>query len=209
LVYDLFTAPGPPLPLKVAVDGANSIYVAGATIGNRTLPVLTNLQGVATQGAFIMKMTPDASRLIYSTALGGGAATGLALDGFGNAYVAGNADVPLVSGSEPLNTSSVFIAKLNDQPAPISLVSDHNPATSGQIVSLKAALADSRYDGAVEFDDGTQIIGTAVLTSGVATLPITLTTGIHRVRAVFHGSGPLDGFASVELIQIVDQAAGP
>jgi len=212
LVYDIFSAPGPPQPVKVAVDAAGAIYVAGATLNNRTLPVLTNLQGVvAGQGssAFIMKMTPDATSLIYSTTLGDGAAKGLALDGFGNAYVTGNADVPLVGGSYPLDTSGVFVAKLNDQIAPISLGSDHNPTAAGQVVALKATLADSRYDGAIEFDDGTQIIGTAVLTSGVATLPITLTTGIHRLRAVFHGSGPFDGFASVEFMQIVDQAAGP
>jgi hypothetical protein len=209
LVYDLFTAPGPSQPLKVAVDAASAIYVVGATHDNRTLPILTNLQGVVARGAFIMKMTPDATRLIYSTTLGDGAATGLALDGFGNAYVTGVADVPLVSGSEPLNTSSVFVAKLNDDIAPISLESDRNPATVGHVVALKATLADSRYDGVIEFDDGTQTIGTAVLTSGVATLPITLTTGIHRLRAVFHGIGPFDGFASVELVQIVDQAAAP
>ena len=209
LVYDIFTAPGPPQPLKVAVDAAGAIYVVGATYDNRTLPIVTNLQGVATRGAFIMKMTPDATRLIYSTTLGDGVATGLALDGFGNAYVTGRADAPLVNGSEPLNTSSVFVAKLNDQIAPISLSSDHNPATAGQVVALKATLADARYGGAIEFDDGNQVIGTAVLTSGVATLPITLTTGIHRLRAVFHGIGPFDGSASVELVQIVDQAAAP
>ena len=209
LVYDIFSAPGPPQPLKVAVDAAGAIYIVGATSNNRTLPILTNLQGVVARGAFIMKMTPDATRLIYATTLGDGAATGLALDAFGNAYVTGTAGVPLVSGSEPLDTSSVFVAKLNDQIAPISLGSDHNPATAGQVIALKATLADSRYDGAIEFDDGTQIIGTAVLTSGIATLPITLTTGIHRLRAVFHGSGPFDGFASVELVQIVDQTAGP
>jgi hypothetical protein len=57
----------------------------------------------------------------------------------------------------------------------------------------------------MEFDDGTQVIGNASVVGGSATLSTTLAAGIHRLRAVFHGDGPFDAYASPELWLIVAQ----
>jgi hypothetical protein len=216
LLAELFSAYGDAAPIKVAVDGNGGIYAAGTARSADSLPVLTNIPGVNAVGgfnyAFIMKLSPDGSRQIYSTVLGGGVATGLALDGFGNAYVAGyKAGPPLINGeirsSGDYDVSSVFVAKLNDQVAPLILATDHNPGTAGQPVDLVARLADSRYAGTIEFRNGAQVVGTVATSAGSAMLPLTLAAGIYRLSAVFHGGGPFDGIAVPELVQVINQAA--
>ena len=197
-----------PYPLKVAVDAAGSIYAAGTTSQDRSLPLPSRLPGAPANGPFIIKMSADATRLTYSTTFGDGVVTGLALDPFGNAFVTGYDTLsfsPLPDALFP----NVFVAKLNDQAAPLLLSVDQNPATAGNAVALKAVQSDSRYAGSVQFAEGTQTLGTAPLSSGVATLSTTLAAGIHRLRAVFHGEGPFDGSVSPEIILVVNQAAAP
>src|SRR5262249_44164013 len=87
----------------VAIDGTGSAYVVGAT-ASLYFPVRDAFQAVSPgeDDAFITKLTPDASRIVYSSYLGGsrrptssaiteGAdqAVGVAVDGAGNAVVAG------------------------------------------------------------------------------------------------------------------------
>jgi len=201
-----------PYPVKVAVDSAGAIYVTGTTWTDRTLPLLSNLSDVHLGGAFVIKMSSDLTKLIYSTTLGDGVAAGLALDSFGNAFVAGydNAAIPAINASQaaPLPgeaSPGAFLAKLNDQSGPIALASDQNPAVAGRPVALRMTLADARGSGVAEFDDGGQVIGSVALASGSATLSTTLAVGIHRLRAVFHGDGVLDGYASPELLLVVNQ----
>ena len=78
----------------VALDAAGEIYVTGeayAAFGLTTKnPVLT--AGTGTYNAFIAKLKADGSGLIFSTYIGGNkvdSANGIALDGNGNAYIAG------------------------------------------------------------------------------------------------------------------------
>jgi hypothetical protein len=179
-------------PVKVAVDGSGAIYAIGTTSSNRSLPVTSNLSGVPPSGAFIMKLSADGSHQNYSTTLGGGrVASGLALDGFGNAYVTGY--------------GGPFVAKVNDRVAPLTLTSDANPGNAGRVINLTARLADSRFTGTIEFRDAAQVLGTVPLSNGSATLPTTFTAGVHRLSALYHGSGPFDGSMAPDLIQVVNQ----
>ena len=208
-----------PRPVKVGVDGSGAIYAAGTAFTADSLPVLSNIPGVTPGGAFIMKLSPDGSRQIYSTTLGSGVATGLALDAFGNAYVTGynsyltslNQMPVLINGevisSGDYDVSSVFITKINDQVAPLIMAADHNPGTAGQPVNLVARLGDSRHTGTIEFRNGSQVVGTVATDAGLATLPLTFAAGIYRLSAVFHGGGPFDGIAGPELVQVINQAA--
>ncbi len=208
-----------PRPVKVGVDGSGAIYAAGTAFTADSLPVLSNIPGVTPGGAFIMKLSPDGARQIYSTTLGSGIATGLALDAFGNAYVTGynsyltslNQMPALINGevisSGDYDVSSIFITKINDQVAPLTIATDHNPGTAGQPLNLVARLGDSRYAGTIEFRNGSQIVGTVATTAGSAMLPLTFAAGIYRLSAVFHGSGPFDGVAAPELVQVINQAA--
>ncbi|HYV30244.1 MAG TPA: SBBP repeat-containing protein, partial [Candidatus Binatia bacterium] len=81
----------------IAVDSSGSAYITGDTNSN-DFPTLNPIQaerGGGQSDAFVAKLAPDGSALVYSTYLGGGAndhAAAIALDPTGNAYVAGTTD---------------------------------------------------------------------------------------------------------------------
>jgi hypothetical protein len=85
----------------IAVDGAGNAYVVGQTVSNY-FPILDAFQSKdrGLDDAFVVKLSPDATRLVYASYLGGsrfgrspsnGSDTGTAIvvDTAGNAYVAG------------------------------------------------------------------------------------------------------------------------
>ena len=85
--------------LDLALDGANNVYVCGHTLSSpfAGFPVITGPDssyrgGEAEGDAFVAKIQSDASSLDYCGYIGGtaeDAAEGIAVDGAGNAYVAG------------------------------------------------------------------------------------------------------------------------
>ena len=78
----------------IAVDTAGNAYVTGNTISTdfpTTSGAFQTVKG-ASQDAFITKLDPTGSTLVYSTYLGGGLEDmgfGIALDALGDAYVTG------------------------------------------------------------------------------------------------------------------------
>jgi hypothetical protein len=112
----------------IAVDAAGNAYVGGWTASN-DFPVINAVQAQprGQKDAFIAKLDPAGSRLIYATRLGGAlddAINAVAIDGAGNAYVAGetySSDFPvkgafqaIKAGAHLINSStgSAFVAKL-------------------------------------------------------------------------------------------------
>ncbi|MGP0070925.1 MAG: SBBP repeat-containing protein [Bryobacteraceae bacterium] len=80
----------------VALDNAGNVLVTGWT-RSANFPLLNPIQSTLDNGAsddfdaFVAKLTPDGSKLLYSTFLGGAAddgVAGIAVDSAGNAYVA-------------------------------------------------------------------------------------------------------------------------
>lgn len=111
----------------IAVDGAGHAYVAGSTT-SPDFPTVNPLQPTkgagGTDDAFVTKFNPAGNGLVYSTFLGGGladAAQAIAIDGAGNAYVAGSTsstNFPVTpgafQGTKGAGTSAdAFVAKLN------------------------------------------------------------------------------------------------
>jgi hypothetical protein len=118
----------------ITVDRAGHAYVVGFT-GASDLPVTadalqsalagamcgSNGQSAPCLDAFLVKLDPSGTRLLYSTYLGGPGddwATGVALDSAGNVYLAGQAgeDFPTTPGASQSVFSGqcdVFVAKLN------------------------------------------------------------------------------------------------
>ncbi|MDP9114749.1 MAG: SBBP repeat-containing protein [Acidobacteriota bacterium] len=110
----------------IAVDTTGAAYVAGGTTSTN-FPVAGAIQPVnrGAQDAFIAKLSPSGGALSYSTYLGGSGATGseqangIAVDGSGNAYVAGvtnSTDFPVTAGvlqTQFKGVSDAFAAKLN------------------------------------------------------------------------------------------------
>ncbi len=92
-------------PLAIAVDSAGNAYVTGTA--NNGLPIVGGVQTNPGGGndAFLLKLNPAGSALVYSSFLGGGGSDvglAIAVDGSGNAYVTGttnSVDFPLVAAA--------------------------------------------------------------------------------------------------------------
>lgn len=107
----------------VAVDAQGSVYLAGSTsLG--LFPIVTALQpayGGGSSDAFVCKLSPDGSDIVYATFVGGGdadVASGIAVDALGGAYVAGytlSTDFPLVAPLQgiPGGATDAFLLKIN------------------------------------------------------------------------------------------------
>jgi hypothetical protein len=137
----------------IAADLSGNAYVAGKT-GSINFPTKNPLQPASGGGddAFVAKLDPAGSALVYSTYLGGSfmdEARGIAVDSVGNAYVTGDtasANFPTKNPFQiaPGGTTDAFLVKLN---------------------STGSALVYSTYLGGGGFDQGN---GVAVDASGNA-----------------------------------------
>ncbi len=111
----------------IAVDSAGNVLVTGWT-RSANFPLVNSIQGTLDNGAsddydaFVAKLDPTGSKLLYSTFLGGAAddgAAGIAVDASGNAYVAGttNSAAGLPGAPNGTNLFGIFVSKLNPQGA--------------------------------------------------------------------------------------------
>jgi hypothetical protein len=111
----------------IAVDSSGNAYITGSTESTNfpTTPgaFQTTCNGgsnCATDGdAFVTKLNPAGSALVYSTFLGGSntdVGLGIAVDSSGNAYVTGStasADFPVTSSAFQTTPGGIFVTKLN------------------------------------------------------------------------------------------------
>jgi Beta-propeller repeat len=143
LIYSTYLGgSGEDLGVGIAVDSSGNAYVTGET-NSTDFPMMNALQPANGGGfdAFVAKLNPSGSGLVYSTYIGGSGfdiGSGIAVDSAGNAYVIGqttSTNFPTVNSLQPANGggSDAFVAKLN---------------ASG------SALVYSTYLGGSEFDEG-------------------------------------------------------
>jgi hypothetical protein len=105
----------------IAVDSAGSAYLTGQTCSSdfpTALPLQASLKGGC--DAFVTKLNPAGTALVYSTYLGDGSDTGagIAVDASGNAYLTGATSSPEFPTVNPLQpslkgTQNAFASKLN------------------------------------------------------------------------------------------------
>jgi hypothetical protein len=129
----------------IALDLERNAYVTGSTFST-DFPVQNafqpNLNGAG--DAFVTKLNPSGSALVYSTYLGGSSgdgARGVAVDALGEAYVTGSTtstDFPIQNAVQPISGGGIdaFVTKFN---------------RSG------SALAFSTYLGGSSEDDGNRV----------------------------------------------------
>ncbi|MCC6963520.1 MAG: SBBP repeat-containing protein [candidate division Zixibacteria bacterium] len=106
-------------PYDIAVDGSGCAYLVGIT-RSLDFPLQSYCQSYnGSEDAFVTKLAASGSALLYSTYLGGSAndlGYGIAVDGFGYAFVTGatgSQDFPVIDAYDAsCNGSDVFVAKL-------------------------------------------------------------------------------------------------
>ena len=112
----------------IALDGSGDIHVAGVaesrdfpTAGGALAPESDTTSPSGSMNAFVARLSADGSELVYSVLLGGEAtdrAAGVALDGDGNAVVAGlteSPDFPASSALQPIpgGEGDAFVVKVD------------------------------------------------------------------------------------------------
>jgi len=137
LIYSTYLGgSGSDVSLGIAVDAAGAAYVTGATTSLNftagcTFPcTVLDATRSGSQDAFVSKLNPTGTALVYSTYLGGSGSEsglGIAVDTAGNSYVTGVTDstnFPTTAGAFQSTfgggSSDAFVAKLN--PSGSSLV---------------------------------------------------------------------------------------
>ena len=141
--------------LAITVDTTGSAYVTGFT-ESPDFPVTTGVLepscaqcGPLGSGAFVTKLNPTGTGLVFSTFLGGGSgasANGIAVDAAGNSYVAGGV---AGSGIATFPTTPGAFQRTPGAQAQAAFVAKLNPAASALVYStlLSGTSGNSTYNG--------------------------------------------------------------
>jgi beta-propeller repeat-containing protein/centrosomal CEP192-like protein len=135
----------------IAIDSSGNAYVTGDT-DSTNFPVTAGvLQGINSGNgdAFVAKLNPAGSALVYSTFLGGSdveQGTGIAVDGAGNAHVIGftkSSNFPVADSFQPTfgGVFDAFVSKLNVGGTALlySTYLGGNAADFGQAIALDSS----------------------------------------------------------------------
>jgi hypothetical protein len=214
----------------IAVDGGGNAYITGLTASPKHFPANFPVTPGAFQttckpvhhcaDAFVTRINPAGSALVYSTYLGGSSldeGKGIAVDSAGIAYVTGATSSTIFPTLNPLQAangggSDAFVAKIDVRAVPtITLSSSQNPSTHGQTVTFTAALTSTigaPPDGeTVTFMKPATVLGTGVLSGGSAGFTTsTLKVGTYSIKAVYRGDATFTGSTSKAVKQVVSKA---
>lgn len=167
---------------SIAVDSAGSAYVIGYT-GSTNFPVTSGAFQTACKGgcsstydAFVTKLDPTGSTLVYSTYLGGSGndyANGIALDAAGDAYLVGqtfSSDFPVTTGvfqsacgGTSCSGGDAFVAELN-------------PSGSGLVYSTYLGGSSKNQGNGIVLD----AVGDAYITGWTQSTNFPITTGAFQ-----------------------------
>ena len=198
----------------IAVDNTGNVYITGNTTST-DFPTTANAFQANYGGftdAFVTKLSPDGSALLYSTYLGGSdtdAASRIAVDDSGNAYIVGyyttSTDFPTTNGalqSEYGGGKDTFVAKINTRGQAALTVSAPVSLTYGETATLTASGGSGT--GAVTFSAGAS---TGCSVSGTE-LSVTNASGTCEVTASRAGDsnyGPTTSAAATVTLQRASQ----
>ena len=102
------------------------------------------------------------------------------------------------------STSNVVSQAVNAATTTTALVSSLNPSGSGKSVKFTATVTPSAATGTVKFYNGTALLATKTLSSGVVSYSTAkLPLGSNSITAVYGGDSNYSGSTSAPLIQVV------
>ena len=163
----------------IAVDASGNAYVTGYT-ASTNFPVQSAFRGSNTGvvDAFVTKLNPAGSALVYSTYLGGSAldyGTAIAVDSSGSAYVTG------IVTSDDFPLANPIDATLGSHAVDDVFVTKFNPSGSGLVYStyLGGASGDDAY--AIALDQA----GNAYITGRTNSSDFPLVNPIQITRVAF------------------------
>ena len=218
----------------LAIDAAGNVYITGNA--GYLLPQVNPVQASRQSGgqAFAAKFDPTGSHLLFSTLLGGLAGaqegSGIAVDGSGNIYVAGNTNAAGFTTTSGVfqaafgGTSGTgfnqysgdgFVAKISNMTASTTTALAATPASAvvGTPVVLSATVTPAgggTATGTVTFADGATTLGTGTLNgTGVAQYTASsLAVGSHQVTAAYGGDSA-DSASTSTAVTVTITAALP
>jgi hypothetical protein len=205
----------------ITVDSSGNAYVTGSTT-SIDFPTMNPLQPSNGGGwdAFVTKLNPTGSALLYSTYLGGSGydyGLGIAVDSAGNAYVTGwtwSTDFPTMNPVQPTFGGGIdaFVSKIGSLlSSTTTIASSSNPSVVGQSVTFTATVTSQGSGtptGTVTFKYGSTTLCNAVTLSGgtAACAYSALPVGSDIVTATYNGSTNFTS-SSGTVSQAVNQAS--
>lgn len=186
--------------LGIAVDAQGSAYVTG-TVNDIHFPTTAGAfqtSGSGFGGAFVTKLDPTGSSLVYSTYLSGSSratGTSIAVDAAGNAYIAGNTlaqDFPLVN---PLKTSA-SLHKTTDSGASWNNNTHTGLQADVRAIAISPTAPNTMYAGALpgvyrSLDGGST--WTKAASTGLGTSPFINAIAVDPTSANIVYAGSLSG----------------
>jgi Bacterial Ig-like domain (group 3) len=188
----------------MALDSANNVYIANNSAGAGDLPTKNNLFGFAGGSMVLAELSSDGAQVLFGTFYGTASnvfPTAIALDANNNIFFTGYTAATDLALVKPLQSSAAggfnegFFAKISTQKLTSTTALAVTPTTAalGASVMMTATLTGQSGQavptGAVGFNNGTTVLGTATLAStGVATFTSsTLAAGTYSVVAKYAG----------------------
>jgi len=170
----------------IAVDGSGAAYVTGQT-GSSDFPSTPGAFDTTPKLAFVVKLNPTGSGLVYATFYSKARSNSIAVDGSGAAYVTGltGADLPTTPGA--FNTTFNGGETCIEEYCHDAFVTKLNPTGSGLVYST--------FLGGSEYDIGTSITvdgsGSAYLTGLTYSSNFPITPGAFDTT---YNGGNFDAF---------------
>lgn len=164
----------------IAVDAAGSAYVTGAaTLDFPTANALQSTPGGGTD-AFVAKLNPAGSALVYSTFLGGSdedGGRGIALDAAGDVYVTGftkSTDFPTAHPIQAASAGGTCGTAPQTYNCPDAFVAELNPAGSALVYSTYLGGSDQDFGNAIAIDNAgsTYVVGYTLSTDFPTASPL-------------------------------------
>ena len=179
--------------MAIAVDGVGNAYIAGLASSDDFPTTSTSYQpkkSTSSYGAFITKLDPTGSKLVYSTFIGGTSGTGdqanaIALDSADNVYITGSTQSPNfpVTPGAPQRFNNTL---LNDHPTGFVTKLNADGASLGYSTYLGGSTqGDTGYGITVDGSGSAYVTGVAVSTDFPVTSGTYQSTSSPRGASLF------------------------